>query len=214
MKTETLIEALARGPIAVAPNAVERSVAGALGCGALLAIAAMLAVLGLRTDLRVAIEAPMFWAKLAYPLVLALLAAFATTTLARPTGGSRAPMWATGMAMAAMVLVALGMLATTPADARLALALGHSAATCVIDVLVLALPTFVLALWALRACAPTRPHAAGAAAGLLAGATAAAAYAWHCDEMALPFLGLWYTLGMALPMAIGAAMGPRVLRWA
>jgi len=76
------------------------------------------------------------------------------------------------------------------------------------------LPVFALALAALRACAPTRLRAAGAAAGWLAGATAAAVYAWHCDEMALPFIGIWYTLGMAIPAALGAALGPRVLRWA
>jgi hypothetical protein len=214
MKTDALIEALARGPIAVRSHAVERRVAAALGAGALLAIAAMLAALGPRTDLRVAIGEPMFWAKLAYPLLLVLPAAFATTALARPTGRARATMVACGAAMGAMVVAALAMVALAPADARLPLALGHSAAACVLDVAALALPVFALALLALRGCAPTHLRMSGAAAGLLAGATAAAVYAWHCDEMALPFLGLWYTLGMAVPAAIGAALGPRVLRWA
>jgi len=214
MKTEALVEALARGPIAVAPNAVERRVGGALVGGALLATCAMLVALGLRADLRFALGEPMFWAKFAYPLALALFAALATTTLARPDGRAHAPMLAAWAVMSVMAMAALGTLATTPAGARLALALGHSAAACVADVAALALPTLVLALGVLRACAPTRLRAAGAAAGLLAGATAAAAYAWHCDEMALPFLGLWYTLGMAVPAALGAALGPRVLRWA
>ena len=46
---------------------------------------------------------------------------------------------------------------------------------------------FALTLSPLRSLAPTRPRAAGAAAGLLAGSLAAVAYALHCTEMALGF---------------------------
>jgi len=214
MKTDALVEALARGPIAVGAHAVERRVGIALAAGAVLAAFAMLAALGVRADLRVAVGAPMFWMKLAYPLVLVASATLATATLARPAGRARAATAAGVALMAAMVAAALGALALAPPGGRLSLALGHSALACVADVTALALPAFVLALLALRTCAPTRLRAAGAAAGLLAGAVAAGVYAWHCDEMALPFLGLWYTLGMAVPAAIGAALGPRVLRWA
>jgi len=38
-------------------------------------------------------------------------------------------------------------------------------------------------------------------------------YALHCPEMAAPFLFIWNGLGMLAPAAIGAAMGPRLLRW-
>jgi len=66
----------------------------------------------------------------------------------------------------------------------------------------------------LRNLAPTRLPAAGAAAGALAGGIAAAAYALHCDEMALPFVALWYVLGMAIPAVLGAVLAPPWLRWA
>jgi hypothetical protein len=52
------------------------------------------------------------------------------------------------------------------------------------------------------------------AAGALAGAIAAAAYALHCNEMALPFLAIWYVLGIAVPTVLGALLAPRWLRWA
>jgi len=213
MNTDALVEALARGPIAVGPWAVERRIGAALAAGVTLTTLAMLAALGLRPDLRTALGEPMFWAKLAYPLMLAVAAGCATAVLARPAGRARSATAAGCALAAAMVLAALGTLAMTPAGGRVALALGHSALACVVDVTALSLPVFVLAVVALRHCAPTRLRSAGTAAGLLAGATAAAVYAWHCDEMALPFLGLWYTLGMALPAAIGAALGPRLLRW-
>jgi len=68
-------------------------------------------------------------------------------------------------------------------------------------------------LWALKGAAPTRPAWAGAGAGLLAGTLGTLVYALHCPEMAAPFLAVWYLLGMAIPTAVGAALGPRLLRW-
>jgi hypothetical protein len=80
-------------------------------------------------------------------------------------------------------------------------------------VLALSLPALAAALWALRDLAPTRPRAAGAAAGLLAGSIGAIGYALHCPEAAIAFVAAWYTAGIALTGALGAALGPRVLRW-
>jgi hypothetical protein len=31
--------------------------------------------------------------------------------------------------------------------------------------------------------------------------------------MAPPFIGTWYVAGIAIPTLVGAALGPRVLRW-
>jgi Uncharacterized protein conserved in bacteria len=74
-------------------------------------------------------------------------------------------------------------------------------------------PTFIGVFWALRGLAPTRLRIAGAAGGLLAGATATLAYCLHCPEMGIPFWGVWYLLGMLLPTGLGAVLGPRLLRW-
>ena len=78
---------------------------------------------------------------------------------------------------------------------------------------ILALPGFVGALWALRGLAPTRLRLAGATARLCAGALGAFVYAFHCPELAAPFIGTWYVLGMAIPTAVGALLGPLALRW-
>jgi hypothetical protein len=34
-----------------------------------------------------------------------------------------------------------------------------------------------------------------------------------CAELALPFVAAWYTLGVLMTAALGAALGPRLLRW-
>jgi len=38
-------------------------------------------------------------------------------------------------------------------------------------------------------------------------------YSLHCPEMEAPFIGFWYLLGMLIPTAVGALLGPRLLRW-
>ena len=77
----------------------------------------------------------------------------------------------------------------------------------------LALPVMASTLWMLRRMAPTKLTLAGAAAGLTAGAVAAFVYAFSCDESAMPFVLIWYGIGMALPTAAGALLGRAVLRW-
>ena len=102
--------------------------------------------------------------------------------------------------------------AAVPAE-RPALLWGQTWRTCLWSVGLIGTPVFAAALWALRDLAPTRARQAGAAAGLLAGGVGAGVYALHCPELTAPFIAVWYVLGMALPVAAGWWLGPRVLRW-
>jgi hypothetical protein len=93
------------------------------------------------------------------------------------------------------------------------LVLGQTAAVCPFLITLLATPVFLGGIWALRGLAPTRLRLAGASMGLLAGAAGATVYAIHCPELAAPFLGTWYVIGIAIPTVLGSLLGPRVLRW-
>ena len=101
---------------------------------------------------------------------------------------------------------------SAPAE-RLPLLLGSTWRTCPFNIAALSAPALAACLWALKGAAPTRLAWSGAGAGLLAGALGTLVYALHCPEMAAPFLAVWYLLGMAIPTAVGAALGPRLLRW-
>ena len=214
MKTETLIAMLARGPVGVAPGAVARRLLAASLGGVAVALVVLLAALDVRADLAAAAHEPMFWCKLAVPLVVAAFSLAAVSRLARP--GERAGRAATlGAALlVALWAVAAEDVATAPAAARATLVVGTSALPCVVLIAVLSLPLLVSLFVALRGLAPTRPAGAGAAAGALAGGLAAAVYALHCTETSLPFLAAWYVLGMAIPAALGGLLGSRTLRWA
>ena len=110
------------------------------------------------------------------------------------------------------LLAAIVLLGAAPGE-RGELVLGQSAASCPFIIALLSAPLFVAAFWAMMGLAPTRLVLAGAAAGVLSGAGGALVYALYCPEMAAPFIGIWYLLGMLIPTVMGALLGPRLLRW-
>jgi hypothetical protein len=211
MKTDELIQLLAQGA-GPAPRAVaaRRLAPGAL-LGLLVSVALAAAWLGWVPMAVYEHVGP--WFKLGYAGALALAAAWLAARLGRPAARTTGPLVAVAVVLALALLLGLGSWWSLPAAERAAALLGHSAAQCPWNVLALSLPPLAAALWALRGLAPTRPVAAGAAAGLFAGALGAFGYALACSELALPFVAAWYTLGMALSTALGALLGPRALRW-
>lgn len=90
---------------------------------------------------------------------------------------------------------------------------GGTASVCAWSITGLSLPTLAAGFWALRGLAPTRLRWAGAAVGLAAGGAGALAYGVVCPETSTAFIALWYTVAMAVPAALGALLGPRLLRW-
>jgi len=153
------------------------------------------------------------WAKLGYAGTLAAAAGWLTACLARPV--SRIATASRVLVGTACVMALLGSfsLASTSGPQRVEHLLGDSWAVCPWRVLVLSLPALAGALWAVRGLAPTRPRLAGFAAGLFAGSLGALGYALACPEVSLTFIAVWYSLGIALSGAVGAFLGPQVLRW-
>ncbi|WP_207884064.1 DUF1109 domain-containing protein [Pseudomonas sp. 30_B] len=213
MNTNELIDLLASGEGPVERHALARRLGVALLGGGLGALLLTMTLYGVRADLAEVAVTPLFWAKVALPGSLALLALWLTQRLARPgvRGGAA---WT--MLVLPLLLVWLGAAVTlvgAPQEARAELILGRTWRTCALNITLLSVPAFIAIFWALRGLAPTRLRQAGAAGGLLAGATATLAYCLHCPEMGVPFWGVWYLLGMLVPTVLGAVLGPRVLRW-
>ena len=75
MKTEALIDFLAARTTPIEANVVARRFAVALGWSAFCTTLLMALVLGVRADLVSVLHLPMFWIKLALPLVVALASA-------------------------------------------------------------------------------------------------------------------------------------------
>ena len=213
MKTDELISLLAAGEGPVDRHCLARRFGLALLIGAVGAVLLTVLVYGVRSDLAEVARTPLFWAKLALPSSLALLALQLSRRLARPGNGGGAGWWALGVPLLLVWLGAGLSLAGVAPDARAELILGRTWRTCALNIGLLCVPALIAVFWALRGLAPTRLRQAGAAGGLLAGATATVAYCLHCPEMEVPFWGVWYVLGMLIPTAVGALLAPRLLRW-
>jgi hypothetical protein len=112
-----------------------------------------------------------------------------------------------------MWLLAAFALGGAAGSERETLLFGTTWRACAFSIAFLSLPLFAGLLWAMKGLAPTRLALAGASAGVLSGAAAALIYSLHCPELGAPFLGIWYPLGMLIPAAVGAMVGPRLLRW-
>lgn len=211
MKTDTLIDLLARGA-----GPAPRALAARRLCPA--ALGGLLASTGAAIYWFGAIPTGMFatavpWTKMVYAGALALAAAWLTARLSRPAAPVVRPRRALWAVLIVMALVGAMSLIAEPSGARMQALLGSSWSTCPWSVLLLSLPALAASLWAVRGLAPTRPRAAGFAAGLLAGAVGAFGHALSCPEASPAFVAVWCTLGIALTGAVGAVLGPRVLRW-
>ena len=213
MKTDELVAFLAAGADAVESNVVARRYALSLGWGAFGATLLMSVLLGVRADIETAARLPMFWVKLAFPASLAVASLIAASRLSRPGGRLGGTRSAVVVPVIVIWLYAAWVLLGAPPAERADLVMGRTWKYCLVGIPTLAVPVFCAALWAMKGLAPTRLALAGAAAGLLSGATAALVYALHCPEMEAPFLGVWYVAGMAVPVVVGALLGPLVLRW-
>jgi hypothetical protein len=213
MKTDELIAMLASGVGPVEPDALRFRYTAALGWGAFGTTLLMAILLGVRPDLAEATRLPMFWVKLAFPAALLAGALVAVLRLSRPgVRLGRVPAAIAAPVLAMWLFAGVVLLGAAPGE-RDELVLGQSAASCPFIIALLSAPLFFAALWAMKGLAPTSLVLAGAAAGLLSGAGGALVYALYCPEMAAPFIGLWYLLGMLIPTALGAMLGPRLLRW-
>ena len=213
MKTDDLVAALATD---LPPTGVARLRTGlalVLIPAALLTLGGLALTLGFRPDLDAAVAGPTFWTKAAYTVLAAATGAWLLDRAGRPGASLREPLISLAVVGVALVLAATVSLMITPETGRMAAIMGGSARVCSANVAGLSLLAAPFVLFGARRFAPTRPGLAGAATGLLTGGLAATLYGLHCPEHSAAFVAIWYTLGMAVPAAIGAVMGRGLWRW-
>jgi len=213
MKTDDLIDLLARDVGAVPTDLGMRRFALALGAGALCAALLMAATLGVNPALAQYVSLPTFWMKVAFVASLAGVSLIGVQRLSRPgIGLGRVPI-ALAIPVLAMWVGAIIVLVLAAPARRAEAFFGQTWAVCPFLVAMLSAPVFVGVVWAMKGLAPTRLRLAGAAAGLLSSSVGALVYCLHCPELAPPFIGFWYLLGILIPTGIGAVLGDRLLRW-
>lgn len=213
MNTDDLIAQLSADVPRVRRHTVGWRLGLGLAGGLIVSLTIVVAVMGVRPDLSVAMHGFSFWMKWGYTISLSIAAVVVTAQLARPDSARLRWLWLLAIPVALLAGLGALELLRTPQGEWLAMWLGESWMVCPWRVLTLAAPIFVGLLWSFRRFAPTRLRAAGAAAGLAAGAFAATVYCIHCPEVSAIFVLTWYSLGILLAASAGALLGPRLLRW-
>ena len=213
MKTDDLISMLSTGVAPVDPNFASKRFQIALAGGSAMALLVLAALYGINPHLRDAAMLPMFWAKFAFPAALLLVGLLLTARVSTPGRPWKASAQSVMLPLLAMFLLATVVLLNAAPQERLPLVLGKTWTVCAVSIAVVSSPVLLAAFWAVRGLAPTQLRLAGASAGLLAGGLGTVIYALHCQEMAAPFIAVWYTAGILLTSAMGALLGPRLLRW-
>lgn len=211
MKTEELIDVLAREPEAPVKRALWPRLTFALVVGLVLGGVLMATFFGIRPDIgaaRMPVMMKAAFAALAAGICLPLL-----LNLARP---GRAIGWRIaaigGFLALCVVAVAIALMGGDPSR-RMALWMGGAFPWCIVIIPVLAAPTAALLGWLVRDLAPTRLTMTGSALGAVSGGIGAMAYAMYCPVDSVAFVATWYAVAIALCAVIGSVLGSRLLRW-
>jgi hypothetical protein len=213
VKLDRLIDRLSGELTPVAEAEPRRQLMVATGLGIVVASLCMAIARGVRTDMFQPEAASALVIKWLYALGLGGLALWAAGHLARPDGDDRAQRAWLVLPVACLAATAAAQLAVAAPGLRVAMMMGHTGLVCPLWILGASLPALAGLIFVMRRQAPTRPVRTGALLGLAAGAAGAAAYAIFCRETTLPFIAVWYTLGMAAAASLGAIVGARFLRW-
>lgn len=177
-----------------------------------LCIAVFLTLFGVRDGFPALLMQPLIAAKTLLPALACLLALPVLLALLRPEGrAGDLPRLLVPLAIAAG-LWGLGF-ALRPAAERFADATLFSVVECVGLILVIGAVPLGTAMRLLQRGATVRPVLAGALAGLVVGAGAAAGYSFFCLQDNPLFYVTWYGVAIALLTGAGAVMGWRWLRW-
>lgn len=213
MRTDELAALLATGAAAEMRPHPLRGLLIAAALGLVIALGAVWSVLGFNPAL--ADAALSFWFAIKVGFTIAVVAgafALSRALLSPMNAAPTRPMLAAAAPFGAVLTVAAGAaLFGGPEQARSVV--DGPFLHCLIFIPLFALAPFALLTLALRDGAPADPAFAGAAAGLLAGALSATAYAFYCPVDAVPYVAVWYGLALVLCARAGGLAGARLLRW-
>jgi hypothetical protein len=213
MDNEQLIQSLLKDHRPVSRMALPLRLSSSTVVGFAVAIGISALYIGVRPDIGRAVATFPFWMKWTYVALLGLGPLLGLNTIARPDAGKQPWLWLLALPVTGMAALAILQASRAPPGAWPKLWMGVSWKSCPITIAELSIPVFVCLIFAFRKFAPVRLRLAGFLAGLASGGLSAFAYALHCPETSAVFVVLWYSAGVAIPAAIGALFGPRLLRW-
>jgi hypothetical protein len=216
MDTQSLIDQLATELTPVKPIRPRNGVALAL-VAAFVAALGVIAVFGVRSDILAGTPDPIVLIRAMLLVLLGLATSFAVNNAARPMVGQGQNGWVWALAAALVVPVAALALFIYHGVAAMPFAQGdldfaYSPYCLGISMASAALIGTVQTLW-LKRGAPTDVNRAGWLVGLAAGGFGTFAYSLHCPSNSVFYIGLFYSLAVALCACLGRLIVPRLIKW-
>ncbi|MDX2233336.1 MAG: DUF1109 domain-containing protein [Hyphomonadaceae bacterium] len=211
MKTDDLIDALARDTAPPPTPPASRRVVVALALGLAVGLFLLITIFGMRPDIgaaRMPVMMKAMFAALAASVALPVLLQLAKP--GRPLGWRLAAVG--GFVALSVGLVAVALMGGDPTE-RFKLWMAGAFPWCVAIIPLLAAPTALLLARLLRDLAPTDLRASGAALGAVSGGVGAMVYAMYCPVDSVAWVVTWYSVAIALCAVLGAFAGARLLRW-
>lgn len=195
----------------VRPLAAGRGLA-AIAAAFLVAISVLILWFGLRADLMAGSPHPMFLIRGGLLLLLGGGCGWAVVRMANPGVGGQGQAWKMAIAAAALLPLA-GLVLALAGQTDVAMANVRSGLDCLIYSSMSALGAALPMLWWLRHGAPTSPTRAGWLTGVAAGGLGAFVYGLHCPFNDAVYVGLYYSLSVAVSAVIGRLVVPPLIRW-
>jgi hypothetical protein len=211
-KIDELIEMLVSDITPVSRHGLRMRLASTIAVGLIGAAVALLALLAFRPHLHHVTMAA-FSVKFLYTAGLMGATIVALERIARPEGSIGSMIRVSVAAFVIIVLLAIVQLLLSPAASYPGLIFGFSASFCPFLIFAFGLPAFFANIWFLRRAAPMDSGIAGFVAGACAGAIGGWVYSLACVENGIPFIAIWYTLGILLSGLLGSLVGKFSLRW-
>jgi hypothetical protein len=211
VKTDDLIKLMAEdAPVRMR---IGKALSMALAVGLAGAVILLLSTVGLREGMADAIASLRVAFKVAITVTLAVIACALTFRIGRPGVPLTAVAVLLIVPLAMLVVAVIAELSVLPMSLWRERLVGEHPVFCLYFIPLLSVVPLAAFLLALREGAPASPGLAGAAAGLAAGAIAAAVYAWHCTDDSPLFVASWYVAAIAVVTLAGFLIGRRLLRW-
>lgn len=211
-KIDDLIDTLVSDLTPVRRHALRVRLVSAIVVGVIGAVVALIASLAFRPHLH-HVTVAAFWVKFLYSAGLMGATIIALDRVARPGGLIGDMVRVSAAAFTVIVLLAIAQLVLSPTSSYPVLIFGYSALFCPFLISAFGLPAFFANMWFLRRAAPINPGLAGFVAGACAGAIGGWVYSLACVENGIPFIAIWYTLGILLSGLLGSLVGKLSLRW-
>jgi hypothetical protein len=213
MTTDQLIELLAADLTPVERRRMLWTIILAFALGTAAAFGAMLLIFNPRSEFLSGRSPDTLLIKILFASGVAATAAVFLPRLARPEARMRSLPKLVFIPFVAVAASAIVALASSHWSSWVGMIVGRDWTTCLLSIPVLALVPFACLIWGLRVGASTDRTHAGEIAGLVAGGLGALACAVPCVDGALPSIALWYSVPIVICAAVGAKLGPSLLRW-